>query len=206
MKRFVCMVLFLGLCFIPSAWAGVNVDVNVGVPAPPPSVVVAPAPPPVAQYSAQPDLIVVPSGGQYVYMMPDTEGMYFYQGVWYRNYQGYWYSAPFRSRTWLAIQLAAVPPVIIAVPPTYPLFVPAGYYRIHYADFAAHWREWDRSRNWDRQQWFRAEIRARQSRINSIERDRAMHAKGQGGAMHGAERHEAGKQRHDERDRHEEGR
>ena len=32
MKRFVCMVLFLGLGFIPSAWAGVNVDINVAVP------------------------------------------------------------------------------------------------------------------------------------------------------------------------------
>jgi hypothetical protein len=204
------MVLFLGLCVVPSAWAGVNVDINVGVPAPPPPVVVAPvAPPPVVQYSAQPDLIVVPSGGQYVYMMPGTEGMYFYQGIWYRYYQGYWYSAPLRSRAWVAVQLAAVPPVIIAVPPTYPLYVPAGYYRIHYADLVAHWKEWERSRNWDRQPWFRAEVRARQARINSIERDRAMHAKEKAGAMHEAERHETGKheaekQRHEERDRHEE--
>ncbi len=209
MKRFVCMVLFLGLCFIQSAWAGVNVDINVGVPAPPPPVVVAPvAPPPVVQYSAQPDLIVVPSGGQYVYMMPGIAGMYFYQGIWYRYYQGYWYSAPLRSRAWVAVQLAAVPPVIIAVPPTYPWYVPAGYYRIHYAEFTAHWKEWERSRNWDRQPWYKAEVSARQARINSIERDRAMHAKGKGGAMHEAERHEAGRheadKRHEEHERHEE--
>jgi len=198
------MVLFLGFCFIPSAWAGVNVDVNIGVPAPPPVVVAPVAPPPVMQYSAQPDLIVVPSGGQYVYMMPGTEGMYFYQGYWYRYYQGYWYSAPLRSRAWVSVQLAAVPPVIIAVPPTYPFYVPAGYYRIHYADFTAHWKEWERSRNWDRQPWFRAEVNARQARINSIERDRAMHAKEKGGAIHEAGRHKAEKQRYEEHDRHEE--
>ncbi len=206
MKRFVCMVLFLGLGFIPSAWAGVNVDINVAVPVQPAPVVVAPvAPPPAMQYSGQPDLIVVPSGGQYVYMMPGTEGMYFYQGIWYRYYQGYWYSAPLRSRAWVAVQFAAVPSVIIAVPPTYPLYVPAGYYRIHYADLAVHWREWDRSRNWDRQPWFRAEASARQARMNSIERDRAMHAKEKGGVRHEADRHEAGKhEAGKERDHHEE--
>lgn len=204
MKRFIWMVLFFGLCFIPSAWAGVNVDINVGVPAPPPVVVAPVAPPPVVQYNAQPDLIVVPSGGQYVYMVPGTEGMYFYQGIWYRYYQGYWYSAPLRSRAWVAVQPAAVPGVIIAVPPTYPLYVPAGYYRIHYADLAAHWREWERSRNWDRQPWFRSEASARQARLNSIERDRAMHAKEKGRAAHEAERHGADKQRHEERDHHDE--
>src|SRR5208283_5773216 len=203
MRQFIFMVLFLGLCFIRSAWAGVNVDVNIAVPAPPPPVVVAPVAPPVAQYGAQTDLIVVPSGGQYVYMMPGTEGMYFYQGYWYRYYQGYWYSAPLRSRAWVSVQLAAVPPVIIAVPPTYPLYVPAGYYRIHYSDLTAHWKEWERARNWDRLPWFRAEVSARQARINSIERDRAMHAKEKGGAMHEAGKHEADKQRHGERDRHE---
>jgi len=201
------MVLFLGLCFIPSAWAGVNVDINVGVPAPPPVVVAPVAPPPVVQYSAQPDLIVVPSGGQYVYMMPGTEGMYFYQGIWYRYYQGYWYRAPFRSRAWVAVQLAAVPPVIIAVPPTYPFYVPGDYYRIHYADLAVHWKEWDRSRHWDRQPWFRAEVSARQARINSIERDRAMHAKEKAGVKHEEQRHENEKQRHEREEkerRHEE--
>ncbi len=105
----------------------------------------------------------------------------------------------------MSVQLAAVPPVVIAVPPTYPLYVPAGYYRIHYADLAVHWRDWERSRNWDRQPWFRAEVSARQARMNSIERDRAMHAKEKGGARHEAERHEAGKhEAGKERDHHEE--
>ena len=210
MKRVIRFALFFSLCFTPLAWAGVNVGINVGVPVPPSPVVVAPvAPPPVEQYNAQPDLIVIPSGGQYVYMMPGTEGMYFYQGIWYRYYQGYWYSAPLRSRAWVKVQIAAVPRVIIAVPPTYPLYVPAGYYRIHYADFAVHWKEWERSRNWDRQPWYRAEVSARQARINSIERDRAMHAKEKSGAMHEAERHEDGKhdaekRRQGEQGRHEE--
>jgi hypothetical protein len=132
--------------------------------------------------------------------------MYFYQGIWYRYYQGYWYSAPLGSRAWVAVQLAVVPPVIIAVPPTYPLYVPAGYYRIHYADLVVHWKEWERSRNWDRQPWFRAEVRARQARINSIERDRAMHAKEKAGVKHEEQRHETEKQRHEreEKERHHE--
>jgi len=93
---------------------------------------------------------------------------------------------------------------IIAVPPAYPLYVPAGYYRIHFVDLAVHWKEWERSRNWDRQPWYRAEVNARQARMNSIERDRAMHAREKGGAMHEAGKHEPGKQRKEERDRHEE--
>ncbi|HXX80045.1 MAG TPA: hypothetical protein VEI46_00720 [Thermodesulfovibrionales bacterium] len=205
MKRFIYIVLFLDLCFVPSAWAGLNADTNVGAPALTlPGVATPVVQPQVVQYNDQPDLIVVPSGGQYVYMMPGTEGMYFYQGIWYRYYQGFWYRAPLYSRTWATIQLAAVPPVIIAVPPTYPLYVPAGYYRIHFVDLATHWREWERSRYWDRQPWYRAEVRARQARITNIERDRAMRANEKGGAIHETERHEAkkpyeGQYRHEER-------
>lgn len=204
MRSFVFTFLFFVLAFSPSAWAGINVDINIGVPVPPPPVVAAP----VVQPPAMPDLIVVPSGGQYVYMMPGTDGMYFYQGIWYRYYQGYWYMAPLHSRAWVTVQVAAVPAVIVAVPPSYPLYVTASYYRIHYADLVSHWKEWERSRQWDRQPWYRAEVRARQAKINKIEQDRVMHAKEKLGAMHGAERHEAGiqeasKQRHEEKAHHE---
>ena len=103
-------------------------------------------------------------------MMPGTEGMYFYQGIWYRYYQGYWYSAPLRSRgAWVSVQLAAVPPVIIAVPPTEPFVRPGrllpdtlcrpcsaleGVGKVQELDPAI----------------VRAEVSARQARMNSIER------------------------------------
>jgi hypothetical protein len=175
MKQFICVGLVLSFCLVQSAFAGVNLDIDVGVPAPlaMTPVVIAPTPVPVPvvaveQYRTSHKLIVVPSNGQYVYMMSGTPGMYFYQGNWYRYYQGNWYVAPLRSNTWVPVQLTAVPPVIIAVPPAYPLYVPAGYYQIPFAEFSLHWKDWESSRNWDRQQWYRAEVIAHQSRINSI--------------------------------------
>ena len=198
MKRFIFAVLFLGSCFIPSAWAGVNVDINLGA-QPPPAVVVAPLPPPPLQYGAQPDLIVVP-GATYVYMVPGTEGMYFYQGAWFRYYNGYWYRSS--DRAWAPVRIAMIPPAIITVPPTYALYVPADYYRIHYADHATHWKEWDRTRSWDRQPWYRAEATARQQRLSSIERDRV--AKVRGGKPE--QRHDEKRGHEEEKDRRDEGR
>jgi len=198
MRYFVCVVLVLGLFFIPSAWAGVNVDINVGAP-----VVV----PPPAQYSAQPDLIVVP-GPDYVYMVPGMAGMYFYQGSWFRYYQGYWYRSSYTTGpAWVPIQPYAVPQVILSVPPEYPLFLPPDYYRVHYADVFAHWREWQRERNWDRFEWYRREGSMRQERLRSIERSRAMHAKEKSGVRHEEQRHENDRHRQEREEngrRHEE--
>lgn len=161
------------------AQAGVNVDIqaHVGPGAPPPPPVVHAAPPPL-EMTAPPDVVVVPSEqypNQYVYMVPEMEGVYFYQGAWYRSYNGTWYTAPAYNAIWTPIEVAIVPPVIVSVPREYVLFLPNGYYRIHYADYHEHWKAWERERRWEKQNWYRNELRAevRQERMAHIEARRA---------------------------------
>ncbi len=44
--------------------------------------------PPPVEFAEPPDVVGVPSGTSYVYMVPDTPGFYFYHGNWYRNHRG----------------------------------------------------------------------------------------------------------------------
>ncbi len=124
------------------------------------------APPPIVanelsshQDAAGPDIVVVPSGETYVYMLPNTTGVYFYGGYWYRYYEGYWFRSPNYARNWGIISPVVVPRVVVNVPPEYPRYLPPAYYRIHYGDFHQHWQAWDRDREWHKRDWFKAEMR-----------------------------------------------
>ena len=56
--------------------ARVNVNVGVNLPA--------------IRFAAPPDVVVIP--GTYVYMVPDIDvDVLFFQGYWWRPYQGHWY-------------------------------------------------------------------------------------------------------------------
>jgi hypothetical protein len=146
----------------------------VGAPPPPPSnvgeykaplpkpgeaaVVEAPPPPPLG-FTTPPDLVVVPSGETSVYMIPNTFGVYFFGGFWYRYHNGYWFRAIAYNAPWVLIPAAAVPRVIMNVPPEYVYSLPPNYYRIPYNEFYRNWREWDRDRHWHRYDWYRHEVR-----------------------------------------------
>jgi len=106
------------------------------------------APPPL-EVKGPPDVVVVPSEqypNQYVYMVPNMQGVYVYQGLWYRNYGGVWFSSPAYNGMWSPIGVAIVPPVIVSVPVEYALYLPPHYHRIPYGYYYGHWREWDRGR------------------------------------------------------------
>jgi hypothetical protein len=116
----------------------------------------APAPvPPPEELTAPPDVVVVPSGPSYVYMVPNTVGLYFYDGYWYRFYDRHWYRSTIYNGAWTYIDLSIVPGVILDVPPDYILHIPHGYYRIHYSDFHRNWRMWGHSRYWHRHDWYK---------------------------------------------------
>ena len=167
-----------------AAAQGVSVDINFG--AFPPDV--AAPPEPFVQYvaptdfSAAPELVVVPSGESYVYMVPDMVGMYFYGGYWYRYFDGYWYLANFYNGPWGYIATGLVPAVVLGIPPEYPRFLPPWYHRVHYRDLHHHWREWDQRRSWHRHEWFRREMRdeMRRERFAEIERRRGPRDAGPG--------------------------
>jgi len=126
-------------------------------PAPPESSAEAPAPP--EQQAEAPDVVVVPSGTSYVYMVPNTIGLYFYHDYWYRFHEHRWSRAAIYGGPWAYIETSIVPMVVVSVSPDYVYHLPRGYYRIHYHDLHRHWRTWDHSRHWHRYNWYRYEER-----------------------------------------------
>lgn len=147
MKKIVLLIAFLCIVFAASiVEADVDVNISIGVP------------PPLA-FAGPPELVVVPSGARYVYMIPDMLGIYYYGGYWYRIHDGHWFRAGLYSGPWAPIVRSRVPRVIVNVPPDYHLHLPPGYHRIHYDDVHRHWRSWDKKRHWHKYDWYKQEFR-----------------------------------------------
>ena len=98
------------------------------------------------------EMVVVPSEGQSVYLVPGQVGLYFYGGLWYRFYGNAWYQSSVYGGPW--INLVMPPTFVSAIPPDYVLSLPSNYYRIPYRSFHDHWRGWDREHHWNRQAWY----------------------------------------------------
>jgi hypothetical protein len=148
MKQVAFLLVFL--CFLVSmpllsAAADVNVSIGVGLP---PLV-----------FATPPDVVVVPSGESYVYMVPDTPGIYFYGGYWYRFYGDRWYRSNAYNGRWAYVRTSRIPRFIRDVPPDYYHRLPRGYQRIHYGDLHRDWRKWDHDRHWNRYDWYKHEAR-----------------------------------------------
>lgn len=152
------MGFLLFLVSAPLAGAEVDVSISIGVPSP-------------LVFAAPPAVVVVPSGPAYVYMVPGTPGLYFYNSFWYRFHGGRWYWAHKYNERWRYIETHLVPRYIIDVPPDYYRRLPPGYYRIPYSELDRSWYRWDKSRHWDRYDWYKREYR---------EHERKRH----GGAIH----------------------
>jgi hypothetical protein len=157
------------------ASGGTTTEGSFNVPvAPPPLPGAAPADGQSTAAAATPDVVVVPSGNEYVYMAPNTTGIYFYNGFWYRSFEGFWFRSMAYGRRWGTLSLAAVPQAVMNVPPEYPRYLPHGYERIHYNDLQMKWHDWARNREWNRHEWFKNELRrdVAQERLAQIKRER----------------------------------
>ncbi len=154
------LVLAYGLFLLPKSYAGVHVNVGINLP-----VFAFPAPPP---------MVVIP--GTYAYYAPDVDvDIFFYQGYWYRPYEGRWFRARGYDGPWLHIGPSRVPRVVVDLPPDYRHHVRPGYERIPYGQFRKNWRRWEREKYWDR------------------------HAGGYGHERRGGDRHEARDWRREDR-------
>lgn len=152
MKKSVFLIVSL-LFVIYTPLVGAEVDVNISIGIPPP-----------LAFTAPPYVVVVPSGPAYVYMVPGMPGLYFYNSFWYRFHGGHWYWAHTYNGRWGYIERHLVPRFIIDVPPDYYRHLPPRYYRIHYRDLDRHWYRWDKSRHWDRYDWYKREYREHERR------------------------------------------
>ncbi len=124
--------------------AAAEVNISIGVPPPPP-----------LPFAAPPDVVVVPSEASDVYLVPNTAGLYFHGGYWYRFHEGRWFRSDIYNGPWAYVEQPRVPRAVVVIPPDYILGVPPGYHRIHYGDFHGHWRDWSRDRHWHRYDWYR---------------------------------------------------
>lgn len=151
-------------------YAQINITIN---PAPLPEPVMDQpveevGPPPVETEPT--DMVVVPSEGHPVYLVPGRVGLYFSEGSWYRFWGDAWYRAAFYGGPWAVIP--GPPTYIAAVPPDYVLSVPPTYHRVGYRDFHSHWRDWNRNHYWDHQSFYRDHARRRWEHHNLSGYDR----------------------------------
>ena len=88
MKNLVKFFVFVCVC-LSASLGYAQITVNINTPPPPEPAVEEVGPPPV---EAEPtEMIVVPSEGQSVYMVPGRVGVYFAGGFWYRYWGNAWY-------------------------------------------------------------------------------------------------------------------
>ncbi len=143
MKTRLVLASAMFLVLLASSSTGIaGVSINIGVSLPP---LVISAPPVVA---------VIP--GTDAYFCPDVAAdVFFYDGYWYRSYEGNWYSAVSYNGPWVYLAVTSVPTVFFQLPTDYRA---VGYQRIPYADLHRNWRAWQRDRYWEHHAWGRNDL------------------------------------------------
>jgi len=115
--------------------AGINVNIGVNLPA--------------VRFAAPPVVAVIP--GTYVYMVPDIDvDVLFFQGYWWRPYEGHWYRSRDYKGSWRYIEPERVPRGLRALPRDYRHRLSPGYERIPHGEVQRNWRKWEKEKYWDR--------------------------------------------------------
>ena len=152
--------------------AGVNVSVNL----------------PVLTFAAQPELVVIP--GTYVYMVPDIEAdVLFYQGYWWRPYEGRWYRSRDYRRGWSYVDSRRIPGGLRSLPSDYRHRLSPGHERVPHGDVLKNWKKWEKEKHWDKRgEQGRGEHGGEQGRGGHGEQDRGGHGE-QDRSGHGEQGH-----------------
>jgi hypothetical protein len=113
--------------------AAVNVQVNL----------------PAIRFAAPPEVVVIP--GTYVYMVPDIDtDVMFYQGYWWRPYEGHWYRSSDYKGRWSYVAPSRVPGGLRALPQDYRHRITPGHERIAHRDMQKNWKKWEKEKHWDK--------------------------------------------------------
>ncbi len=133
MKRLLVLVIFLTSVSALAVPSVADVDVHITFPLPPPMV-----------FKAPPDVIVLPDTDD-VYVVPDIDvDFYFWDGWWWRPWEGRWYRSRYYDRGWAYFGDA-------------PDF---------YFDVDPGWRRYYRDRKWNGHRWKYERIRNRRLQQN----------------------------------------
>jgi hypothetical protein len=104
---------------------------------------------PAYRFAAPPEVVVIP--GTYVYMVPDIDvDVLFFQGYWWRPYEGHWYRSRNYKGSWRYVAPGRIPLGLRELPPDYRHRLSPGYERIPHRDVRRNWKKWERERYWDR--------------------------------------------------------
>lgn len=126
--------------------AGVEVGIGIGINLPPPVV-----------FEAPPAVIAMPDANG-VYVVPDAGvDIFFWNGWWWRPWEGRWYRSPYYDRGWAYYN--HVPVFYYDVDPGWRGYYrehrwyghPWNYERIPHERLQQNWRSWNRERHWERQ-------------------------------------------------------
>ncbi|HUJ68334.1 MAG TPA: hypothetical protein VLW86_02370, partial [Syntrophorhabdales bacterium] len=137
MKRLLLHMVLLALVIAAPASAMAQVTVSVGIPLPPPIV-----------FQAPPAVIVLPDTPD-VYAVPDVGvDFFFYNGWWWRFWDGYWYRSHYYDRGW--VYFNHVPRFYYDVDPDWRGFYkshdwhghPWNYQRITNGQLQRNWSSW----------------------------------------------------------------
>jgi len=148
MKKIFFGTLFLALVIavpIPTMAMGGRVDVGVSIPLPP-----------LIVFSAPPEVVVIPE--TYVYAVPDLDvDFFFYNGWWWRPWEGRWYRSRNYSSGWSYYQ----------DDPSFYRGIPSGwrndyrehrwsghqwdYQRIPHQQLQKNWNNWEKNKYWEKQ-------------------------------------------------------
>jgi hypothetical protein len=146
MKKFLVgtMLSALVVAFPVSTMAEVNVGVSISLP-------------PMIVFASPPEVIVIPE--TYVYVVPDAhEDIYFYNGWWWRPWEGRWYRSRYYDSGWVYYQ--RVPSWYARVPRGWRNDYrdhrwggqPWNYQRIPHQELKQNWNGWQKDNHWEKQQ------------------------------------------------------
>jgi hypothetical protein len=186
LKRLLFTVMFLASVMIVSlpAMAQVDIDVDAGssvtseyLEVPPATSEYSEAPPATSEYSEAPDVIPLPETDN-VYVVPDLDiDVFFWNGWWWRPWQGGWYRSRYYSRGWS--HYGGIPTFYYDVDPGWRVYYrdlnwygnPWHYERIDYRHLHQNWKQWHDDRHWERQRTWGVQGQQRQELRQQRERE-----------------------------------
>lgn len=122
--------------FAVQSEAGVNLNIGINLPA--------------VRFAAPPDVVVIP--GTNVYMVPDIDSdVLFFQGYWWRPYEGQWYRSRDYKGKWSFVEPRGIPRGLRELPRDYRHRVSPGHERIPHGDVKRNWRKWEKEKHWEKQ-------------------------------------------------------
>jgi hypothetical protein len=138
--------LLLALLIVSPAPATARADVGISI-----------SLPPLIVFAAPPEVVVIPE--TYVYAVPDLDvDIYFYNGWWWRPWEGHWYRSRHYDSGWAYYQ--RVPSFYGGIPSGWRNDYRAhrwgghqwNYQRIPHQQLQRNWSSWQKNRHWEKQQ------------------------------------------------------